>query len=555
MYIMCVYLSNVCWCVCRRQSTVDDLMRLAKQFDFNMKQDEAQEQSSDAPGSKQSEEKDRFTTAPSGSALKPNEKPVDERGLHQEMDDDLDFLFDGPTQRLSGRLSQASEYRTQEVPERNLSIVKASVSQKGSAFITTENHGSKRVNKADDFDDDWNSDGLLDDSLFLEVTQKTDLFAVPQYSSTQKHTHENQNAFGAMTNKKQEAKTGVKCGTFQGQQTKSEPSFQQDSRVQAQPYGGLPRIGNNCTNLVCPTSQALPVPPSCLNGKQNQHKTQVRPLQVIQNSPELNAVSSTQHLQPNTKEMLPSTSLGIKPPHSNPPSMHQNPNFNNKQQGENVVIANDGFSDDLDEDLDSFFASDDIWDDGVEDDDLFCEACDDFEELSGNAETPATNNQQNTAKALQNKLYSPSETASQQAVFAQPYPPKKPAANVSICSANTSVSLYGQKAHAVNSGPAGLGSNVPYDATRPSGPSSNGPYKFKQVRSSSVVGRGTCAVPPIQQGHERGVLAVLQSDVRTADSHQFKRPYSDSFRSAPVIAKGTVNTTCSALLLWCASVM
>ncbi|XP_016417386.1 ewing's tumor-associated antigen 1-like isoform X1 [Sinocyclocheilus rhinocerous] len=532
-----------------KQSTVEDLMRLAKQFDFNMRQDEAQEQNSDAPVSKQPEEQelphdDRFTTAHSGSDLKPNdEKPVDERGLYQEMDDDLDFLFDGPTQRLSGRLSQASDYRTREAPERYLSIVKTSVSQKGSVLITSENHGSKQVNQADVFDDDWNSDGLLDDSLLLEMTQNPDLFAAPQYSSTQRQTHGNQNAFSAMTNQKQEAKTDVKCGTFQGQQTKSEQSFQQDSRIQAKPRIGN-RMENNCTNQGFPTSKALPVPPSCFNGKQNQRKTQVGQLQAIQNSSELNAVSSTHHFQPDTKEMLPSTSLStIKPPHSNPPSMHQNPNSGGiKQPGENAVTAKDGFSGVLDEDLDSFFASDDIWDDGVEDDDLFCEACDNLEEFSGNAETPATNNQQNTAKALQNKPYGTSETACQQTVFAHPYPPKKSADNVSTSSANTSVSLYGQKAHAGNSGPAGLGSNVSCDATRPSGPSSNGPYKFKQVRSSSVVGRGTCAVPPTQQGHERGVLAVLQSDVRTADSHQFRKPCSDSFRSAPVIAKDVCNS-------------
>ncbi|XP_016124818.1 uncharacterized protein [Sinocyclocheilus grahami] len=518
-------------------------MRLAKQFDFNMRQDEAQEQNSDAPGSKHAEEQepphdDRFTTAHNGSALKLNdEKPVDERGLYQEMDDDLDFLFDGPTQRLSGRLSQASDYRTREAPERNLSIVKASDSQKGSTFTTAENHGSKQVKKADDFDDDWNSDGLLDDSLLLEMTQNPDLFAAPQYSSTQKQTHENHNTFSARTNKTQQAKNYVERGTFQGQKTKSDQSFQQDSRIHAKPYGGLPRIGNNFTNPV------LPVLPSCINGNQNQqyqHKTQVRQIQVILNSSKLNAVSSTHK---KTEEMLPSSSLStIKPPHSNPPSMHQNPNFRGIKQGEDAVTPRDGFSDVLDEDLDSFFASDDIWDDGVEDDDLFCEACDNLEELSGNAETPATNNQQNTTKALQNKPNGTAETASQQTVFAHPYPPEKPAANVSTSSANTSVSLYGQKAHAVNSGPAGLGSNVSCDATRPSGPSSNGPYKFKQVRSSSVVGRGTCAVPPTQQGHERGVLAVLQSDVRTADSHQFRKPYSDSFRSAPVIAKDVCNS-------------
>ncbi|XP_016335964.1 ewing's tumor-associated antigen 1 homolog [Sinocyclocheilus anshuiensis] len=533
--------------VSTKQSTVEDLMRLAKQFDFNMRQDEAQEQNSDAPGSKHAEEQepphdDRFTPAHNGSALKPNdEKPVDERGLYQEVDDDLDFLFDGPTQQLSGRLSQASDYRTQEAPERNLSIEKASDSQKGSTFTMAENHCSKQVKKADDFDDDWNSDGLLDDSLLLEMTQNPDLFAAPQYSSTQKQTHENHNTFSARTNKTQQAKNYVERGTFQGQKTKSEQSFQQDSRMHAKPYGGLPRIGNHVENNF--TNPVLPVLPSCFNGNQNQqyqHKTQVRQLQVILNSSKLNAVSSTHK---KTEEMLPSSSLStVKPPHSNPPSMHQNPNSGGIKQGEDAVTPRDGFSDVLDEDLDSFFASDDIWDDGVEDDDLFCEACDNLEELSGNAETPATNNQQNTTKALQNKPYGTAETASQQTVFAHPYAPEKPAANVSTSSANTSVSLYGQKAHAVNSGPAGLGSNVSCDATRPSGPSSNGPYKFKQVRSSSVVGRGTCAVPPTQQGHERGVLAVLQSDVRTADSHQFRKPYSDSFRSAPVIAKDVCNS-------------
>uniref|UniRef100_A0A8C1V9B1 ETAA1 activator of ATR kinase n=1 Tax=Cyprinus carpio TaxID=7962 RepID=A0A8C1V9B1_CYPCA len=533
-----------------KQSAVEDLMRLAKQFDFNMRQDEAREQNSDAPGSKHAEEQepphgDRFTTAHNGSALKlTDEKPADERGLDQEMDHDLDFLFDG---------RQASDYRTQEVPERNLSIVKASDSQKRSTVTTVENHGSKQVNKADDFDDDWNSDGLLDDSLLLEMTQNPDLFAALQCSSTQKQTHKNQNTFSARTNKTQQAKNYIKRDTFQEQKTKSEQSFQQDSRINAKPYEGLRKIGNhvenNFTNQVFPMSKALPVSPSCFNGNQNQqyqHKTQVRQqLQVIQNSSELNAVSSTCHFQPNTKEMLPSTNLRtIKPPRSNPPSMHQNPNSGGIKQGEDAVTPRDGFSDVLDEDLDSFFVSEDIWDDGVEDDDLFCEACDNLEEFS------ATNNQQNTTKALQKKPYDTSETASQQTVFAHPYPPKKPAANVPTSSANTSVSLYGQKAHAVNSGPIGLGSNVSCDATRPSGPSSNGPYKFKQVRSSSVVGRGTCAVPPTQQGHERGVLAVLQSDVRTAEGHQFKKPYSDPLRSAAVIAKGEVNVTCS-LLYYC----
>lgn len=550
----CPYSSKFCCFVCHRQSTVEDLMRLAKRFDFNMRQDEAQEQScSDAPGSERPVKQepphaDRFTTAPNGSAVKsaalePNENPVDERGLNQEMDDDLDFLFDGPTQQLSGRLSQASNFHTQDVSERN--VLKACDSQRGSSIGTKANGDSKQVKNADDFDDDWNSDGLLDDSLLLEMTQNPDLFAAPQYSSTQIQTHKNHTALSVMANKPQEAKNDIKCGTFQGQKMKSEQTFQLDSRIEAKPCGGLPRIGNNCTNKVFPTSKALPVAPSCFNANQNQqyqHKTQVRQHQVIQNSSELNIVSSTRHFHSNTKEMLPSASLSTSL-HSKPSSSHQNPNSGGvKQREDDAVTGQVGFSDVLDEDLDSFFASDDIWDDGVEDDDLFCEACDNLEELSGNAETPGTNGQHNTTKAPQNKLY---ETASQQTVFAHPYPPKRPTANVSMSSANTSASLYRQKAHAASSGPAGLGSNVSCDAMRPSGPSSNGPYKFKQVSSSSVVGHGTCAaVAPTQQGHQRGVLAVLQSDVRISDGHQFKKPYTDSFKSAPVLAKGTVNVTC-----------
>ncbi|KAK7165805.1 hypothetical protein R3I93_005780 [Phoxinus phoxinus] len=512
--------------VSTKQSTVEDLMRLAKRFDFNMRQDEAHEQSSDEPASKEPPHGDRYTTAHNGSvmkssALEPNDKkPVDERGLNQEMEDDLDFLFDGPTQQLSGRLSQASSFHTQR------NVVKACDSRKGSLFCTAANSDSKQVNNADDFDDDWSSDGLLDDSLLLEMTQNPDLFAAPQHSSTQKQTHKNQTALSVMANKSQEAKKDVKCGTFQGQKAKSEQTFQLDSQMEAKPCGGLPRIGNrienNCTNQVFPMSKALPLAPSCFNAKQYQHKTQVRQHPVIQNSSELNSVSSTRRFHSNTKEMLASTGLStIKPLHSKPPSTQQNPNSGGIEQREkHAVTGQDG--DVLDEDLDSFFASDDIWDDGAEDDDLFCEACDNLEELPGKSETPDTNGQHNTTKAAQNK---PCETASQRTVFAHPYPPKRPAVNVSMSSANTSASLYGQKAHAVNSGPAGLGSNVSCDTMRPSGPLSNGPYKFKQVSSSS------------QQGHERGVLAVLQSDVRITDGHQFKKPYSDSFRSAPGLAK------------------
>lgn len=477
-----------------KQSTVDDLMRLAKQFDFNMRQDEAQEHISDAP--KQPAHADPFSTAHYTSAVsraseRPNDhKPVNQSERNQEMDDDLDLLFDGPTQQLSGRLSQTLSCRTQNVPERN--AAKSDASQKHPSFATERNQ--------DDFDDDWSSDDLFEDSLLLEMTQNPDLFVAPQYSSTQKQAHEMKNNISVTTNKPRGAKNDC---TIQMHKTKVEQTFPQDSQIQIN--GGLHGIGNHvensCTNpKIRDQNKIQIIPQSCINTNQKQrfeHKTQ----HVVQKSSELNNASSTCHFQQNGRN-------SIKLSQSKPPSMHQNPI---SKQREDASTRLDGFSD---EDLDSFFASDDIWDDGVEDDDLFFEVCDNLEETS-------------VTKAPQNKSFATSENA----VFAHPYPPKRPTANVSTSSANTWAS---RKA-------AGPGCNVSCDAARPSGSSSNGAYKFKQVKSSSVVGHGTCAALTQPGGQERGVLAVIQSDARDTDNNRFKKPHGESFRSVAVLAKDVCN--------------
>ncbi|XP_056321862.1 ewing's tumor-associated antigen 1 isoform X2 [Danio aesculapii] len=474
-----------------KQSTVDDLMRLAKQFDFNMRQDEAQENKSDVP--KQPAHADPFSTAHYTSAVsraseRPNHhKPVNQSERNQEMDDDLDLLFDGPTQQLSGRLSQTLSYRTQNAAERD--AVKSDASQKHPSFATERNQ--------DDFDDDWSSDGLFEDSLLLEMTQNPDLFAAPQYSSTQKQAHETKNTVSVMTNKPCEAKN---VGTFQMDKTKVEQTFPQNSQIQINVglYGIGNHVENNCTNpKIRDQNKIKIVPQSYINTSQKQrfeHKAQ----HIVQKSSELNNAC---HFQQNGRNT-------IKPSQSKSPSMHQNPI--SKQRAD----ANTGLDGFIDEDLDSFFTSYDIWDDGVEDDDLFFEVCDNLEETS-------------VTKAPQNKSIATSENA----VFAHPYPPKRPSANVSTSSANTWAS---QKA-------AGPGCNVSCDAARPSGSSSNGAYKFKQVRSSSVVGYGTCAALTQRGGQERGVLAVIQSEARDTDNHRFKKPHGESFRSAPVLAKDECN--------------
>ncbi len=130
--------------------------------------------------------------------------------------------------------------------------------------------------------------------------------------------------------------------------------FQQDSRIQAQPYGGLSRMEIIAQIWFVPRvklCQFLQVAWMANESAQDASTT----ASGYSNSPELKAVSSTQHCMPNTKSMLPSTRpsvLNLLIQSSQ--QCTQNPNFNNKQQGENAVIAKDGFSDDLDEDLDSF---------------------------------------------------------------------------------------------------------------------------------------------------------------------------------------------------------
>ncbi|XP_069578153.1 ewing's tumor-associated antigen 1 isoform X1 [Brachyistius frenatus] len=157
-----------------RLNAVDDLLKLAKQFDFNMfRQDEDEEEEKELltedvfksngvndfslPGN------GRLAVGAVGGA---NMRPH----LDQHMEDDLDLLFDGPTQHLSGSFSQASQ-------------VKPSASSRGpTAAVSTTTTAPAN----DEFDDDWENDDLLNDCLVLEMTQNTQKFTTPQLCSTQK---------------------------------------------------------------------------------------------------------------------------------------------------------------------------------------------------------------------------------------------------------------------------------------------------------------------------------------------------------------------------------
>lgn len=124
---------------------MDDLLKLARQFDLNLFQ-----QSDGAEDQLLSQD---IFSPPGGGEVQT---------------DDLDFLFDGPTQQLSGRaLSQPPTAKPAEPAPPS-----------GPAACVA-------------FEDDWDDDDFLNDSLVMEMTQNPlqQNFASPKFSSTQKPLH------------------------------------------------------------------------------------------------------------------------------------------------------------------------------------------------------------------------------------------------------------------------------------------------------------------------------------------------------------------------------
>ncbi|KAM9476957.1 uncharacterized protein etaa1b [Clarias gariepinus] len=156
-------------CSARRQSNnVEDLMKLAKQFDLNMTR-QHKERLQDVKGTncKVLHKLNNLTaTCPesqSNEALAGDVK----RPSHEE---ELHALFDGPTQHLSGRLSPPSVNSSQESRTEKT----ASHGMRPDTIDCKNLPNDTRVSKLD-FDDDWENDDLLNDLFVLEVTQNPQL--------------------------------------------------------------------------------------------------------------------------------------------------------------------------------------------------------------------------------------------------------------------------------------------------------------------------------------------------------------------------------------------
>ncbi|KAM8842842.1 ewing's tumor-associated antigen 1 [Synchiropus picturatus] len=157
-----------------RSGGVEDLLKLAKQFDMNMfRQDEAQD-----PDRSQDL---LFDDDPQVPPEKLQPRPSAQTACAGS--DDFDFLFDGPTQNTSSVFSQDLASGNQRTSQ---------ASRVAAVATTDSTAGDSRVSVTKDmaagggFLDDWEDDDLLNDSVVLEMTQDPFKFAAPKLCSTQK---------------------------------------------------------------------------------------------------------------------------------------------------------------------------------------------------------------------------------------------------------------------------------------------------------------------------------------------------------------------------------
>lgn len=192
-------------------------MKLAKQFDINMTRMTTEELNKP-----QRDETRR---------VKPASLPVTSERIAgcfsqaRQEEEELQALFDGPTQHLSGRLSPPSAHCT---PESITAPGAPAGPGPSSAPIKKAPENTPKATDVD-FDDDWENDDLLNDSFVLEMTQNP----VPLNIAQKKSIAQPESSSVAKTHVRdvclQNQKSTVKSCTF----TEGQTSVQGTSRVKS----------------------------------------------------------------------------------------------------------------------------------------------------------------------------------------------------------------------------------------------------------------------------------------------------------------------------------
>lgn len=310
---------------------MDDLLKLAKQFDFNMfHQHEDNEQ--------EHEHEHQLELSPellSQDVFGSEDVEADAAaGTEALPDDDLDFLFDGPTQHVSGRLSQVS---TQTKP--------TSSTQASSAVGTNADVA---------LEDDWGDD-FLDDSLVLEMTQNPQNFAAPKFCSTQK-------PFSPVP-------VSGRVG-LQSAAEKHDVRQRATFKLESNPNYSVAKDHKDSWKDNWDSKKAqqsrFPSGPSVSVKVGSQWSPQAS--KTVKTEPQKPPSHQSTSLKPKTCASAASNTSSSKTAQS----------FSSRHEEPADLLDDD--------DLLAVFSSDPVWDDPV-DDDLLCEVCEDLENQIRNAET------------------------------------------------------------------------------------------------------------------------------------------------------------------------
>lgn len=161
---ICVFLvTDIFFLSSRQNNNVEDLMKLAKQFDLNMTR---QHKESNLQNSEKTDCKDLLSKLMAIPTESENDgaSAKEAKGLHHE--EELHALFDGPTQHLNGRLSPPSANCSQKSMSKKIATHGIRLATSDSKNLPEDPQVSKP-----DFDDDWENDNILSDFFVLEVTQ------------------------------------------------------------------------------------------------------------------------------------------------------------------------------------------------------------------------------------------------------------------------------------------------------------------------------------------------------------------------------------------------
>lgn len=410
-----------------RLTGVDDLMKLAKQFDLNMfRQDEEHVQIQEQGWELISDdlfhcddEENKPTLLSSDGGPDREQPAIEITGVRestallppdQDMEDDLDFLFDGPTQHISGNLSQSSLSRSLENK-----TVQPATAKRIPGKDTNPTHSPappimssslvKDVSVQGDFDDDWANDDFLEDSLVFEMTQDPHGFAPPKHSSTQRETNKRNagNSYPSTVASKGHQRLQQEKGDIQPAVSKNHNNSMKSRKTFK--LEANPNFPVNLLKEAAPKKESASdfVKPGKYKETQKTSFTNVVSIVAApQDKPTLQHHSNANTRLQVTARQVPlihqstwnptssSTSTSASTCPAKPPQTTSGSYQKTKEKEAEDIAAFRSDNCIPDDDLDSLFASDDVWDDKDGDDDLLCGVCEDLEsQVQGSTEPSA----------------------------------------------------------------------------------------------------------------------------------------------------------------------